>query len=459
MNLCPSLPVRLILASALAFALLSCKSASPPPTTSSTTSSSEAPPAPIPAPQPPTVSRPSPDVNVTSSGPVHRKHSAKKSVIVHSSPSPAPRPLPGAYEPPAPEMAPPPAPPPPREVTLGHPSPPPPPLREEHNGVVSMHIFYATDRSPAAPTVKGISYGPDENKTDNLSYGNLTVTIPPVHQAGELEAPSVFKLEFSENPAKHVILTQVTQQTKEAFFTDLHSAIAGAPRKDALLFIHGYNVAFPEAARRTAQLAYDLQFQGAPILYSWPSRASLSGYTADEESVQWTVPHLINFLQDLHDRTGANTIHIIAHSMGNRAILNALEILMREKSPVHFGQVVLAAPDVASSHFIQQIPIVQAAADHITLYASSRDQALAASQHVNHYPRAGQTGDLTVIPPVETIDASAVDTGFLGHSYFGQSVLVLKDMLDLIRDGLTAAHRSHLHPGLYGANTYWTFLP
>lgn len=333
------------------------------------------------------------------------------------------------------------------------------PLRQKKNGCVKLRVFYATDRGATAPGLKGVTYGPDESSSDALSYGSLVVSIPPVHTPGEIESPSIWKLEFSEDPAKHIVLEQVTAQSKDSFFSDLHAAVATTPRKEAFIFIHGYNVTFEEAARRAAQLSFDLQFAGAPILYSWPSRGTLAGYNADEESVQWTTPHLMSFLEDVHARSGATTVHLIAHSMGNRALLNALESMMRSKMDIHFGQVVLAAPDVARSHFVQQIPIMQAAADHITLYASSKDQALAASQRINHYPRAGQTGTLTVIPPVETIDASAVASGFMGHSYFGESVLVLSDMLYLIRDGLPAARRSHLRQNYYETNVYWRFFP
>ena len=47
-----------------------------------------------------------------------------------------------------------------------------------------------------------------------------------------------------------------------------------------MVFIHGFNVPFEDAIYRTAQLAHDLDFDGAPILYSWPSRGTMLGYVA-----------------------------------------------------------------------------------------------------------------------------------------------------------------------------------
>ncbi len=35
--------------------------------------------------------------------------------------------------------------------------------------------------------------------------------------------------------------------------------------------MHGYNTSFDNALYRTAQIAYDLDFDGATFLYSWPS--------------------------------------------------------------------------------------------------------------------------------------------------------------------------------------------
>jgi esterase/lipase superfamily enzyme len=50
--------------------------------------------------------------------------------------------------------------------------------------------------------------------------------------------------------------------------------------KDAFVFIHGYNVSFEDAARRTGQFAYDLKFVGAPIFTAGLQRA-ISAYYYD----------------------------------------------------------------------------------------------------------------------------------------------------------------------------------
>jgi len=41
---------------------------------------------------------------------------------------------------------------------------------------------------------------------------------------------------------------------------------------------------------RTAKLIYDLKVQGAPILYTWPSKGGIVGYAADEATIEWATP-------------------------------------------------------------------------------------------------------------------------------------------------------------------------
>ena len=351
-------------------------------------------------------------------------------------------------------MPPPPPPPPPVPETAAAPAGESSPSQRDSNIV---RVYYATDRQDRG-TPQSPIFGPDENTDGKLAYGVAEVSIPKDHRMGNLEEP-ILDIKILYNPAKYVTVLSSAETDENTFFTRLKNQVDGAPQKEVLVFIHGFNVTFGRALRRTAQLSYDLQFPGATICYSWPSRGSLFAYTADEDTVQWTAMHLLNFLQDVYQRSGATSIHIIAHSMGNRALLSALQLLGTSPAP-QFGEVVLAAPDVASSLFTQLVPTVQKHAKRITLYASSRDQALVASARVNHYRRAGDSnGTVTIIPPVETIDASSVDTGFLGHSYFGDNSSVLSDLYYLLKDGFPASKRSRLEQKTVQMGTYWAFRP
>jgi esterase/lipase superfamily enzyme len=325
-----------------------------------------------------------------------------------------------------------------------------------HNyGIV--RIFYATDRRRGTSSAPAEYFSGERGADDPLSYGVCGVSIPRDHRMGELEQRSILKFEFRNNPEKHVLLLNVQEEEPDIFFTELRGCVLGSSAKEAFVFIHGYNVSFEDAARRTAQLAYDLGFSGAPILYSWPSKGSAASYPADEATIEWTTPHLKRFLKDVAVRTGASTVHLIAHSMGNRALTRALEAMASELTPgqmLPFKQVVLAAPDIDADVFRQLARAIQKTCIKITLYASSRDVALAASRQFHSAPRAGGTNPgIVAVPGIDTIDASALETGFLGHSYFAENKSILSDIIRLFRTGKAPGERC----GMLMNATHWVF--
>lgn len=301
------------------------------------------------------------------------------------------------------------------------------------------------------------------NDRGTLVMGTCEVSIPERHEVGELEGPSVFRLEFSEDPTRHIVLLDIKPTPADAFYAELKERIARSGRKEALVFVHGYNVTFEKAARRTAQLAHDLRFDGAAVFYSWPSQGGLLQYTVDETNVVWTVPHLKEFLVGVATRTGARRVHLIAHSMGNRALTAALgrlsHELKREQTPM-FHEVVLTAPDIDAEVFRRDIaPAIIQTARRVTLYASSNDEALIASKRFHGYPRAGESGEhVVVVPGIDTIDVSAVDTSLLGHTYYGSNDTVLTDLAQLLLESKPPSRRDRLRSMVLGGMKYWIFL-
>jgi esterase/lipase superfamily enzyme len=312
------------------------------------------------------------------------------------------------------------------------------------------------DSRPAAQSE--VSYG---NERGELQLGTCDVTIPWTHRVGEIERPSILRLEVREDARKHIVVQRIERQGEERFYQQLRERLEAAPRREVFVFVHGYNVTFEGAARRTAQIAYDVKFAGAPIFFSWPSQGGLLKYAVDENNAQWTVPHLKQFLLDVVQRSGAESVNLIAHSMGNRALtvaLRELHLQLAGESAL-FNQIILAAPDVDAEIFRRDLaPALIQSARHVTLYASSNDQALIASRKVHGYARAGDSGTgLVVLPGIETIDVSLLDTSFLGHSYYGSSYPILDDIGLLIHQALPAARRRWLVPRPYGELTYWVF--
>ena len=345
---------------------------------------------------------------------------------------------------------------------------PEPPVKSSAPKVdpTTIDVFYGTDRKKTGNTKLSKFYGGERNNqsTDGpMEYGICKVSIPPNHKVGKIESPKWWKLEFRPNVKKHVVLQTIDQNSKEDFFEKLKNTVAASHQQQAFVFVHGYNVNFDDAAKRTAQIAYDLAFDGAPIMYSWPSRGDVKSYTVDESNIQWTKPHLQQFLAEIAESSGATTIHLIAHSMGNRALTRAFSDLVEEQESrlsEKFQKVILTAPDIDADVFKQEIaPAMLKSKAHITLYASSNDKALIASKVVHGHPRAGDSGEkLVVLPGIDTIDASAANTGLLGHSYFAESLDVITDIFELLNSGEKAANRSGLIPRSNTFGEYWEVL-
>ncbi len=378
-------------------------------------------------------------------------------------------PPPPAAPAPAAAPQPPPAPPPPATVDAGSLETkgiPARPAIDPDKNYARMRVFYATDRAPAADFRAAAQADKYTGKRGTMAYGQAFVSIPRGHVPGELEAPSIFRLEFREDPGRHVVLLDTVPQPKEQFLQGLQARIRGSRGKNAFVFVHGYNVAFADAARRTAQLAYDLSFDGAPIFFSWPSQASLSGYTVDESNIEWATPHIKRFLVDVAENSGADNLFLVAHSMGNRGLTRALATLMLERPDLkgRFREIILAAPDIDAEVFREElVPALVQAGQRVTLYASGQDLALKASKEVHGYPRAGDAGaggqGIVVVRGVDTIDASGVDDSILAHSYFVESIPVIRDIADMVRHRLPATQRDALKPVRSKDGGYWQIAP
>ncbi|MCH8276578.1 MAG: alpha/beta hydrolase, partial [Bacteroidetes bacterium] len=331
-----------------------------------------------------------------------------------------------------------------------------PDFLEEDPEYAVVDVFYATDR---LDTSKSDPKDKFRGERGELSYGRTIVSIPQGHQVGELESPSWLKFEFREDPAKHIVLLEVTPMDQGLYFSEINHSLGETGSNSAFVYVHGYKTSFEDAARRTAQLVYDRSYDGIPFFYSWPSDGSVLKYTADEADVRWTVPHLKEFLLDIVENTDVENFHIIAHSMGNRAVADALVDIARDYDEPLFNQVILSAPDIDADIFVRDIaPAITKVADRITLYASSRDRALQVSKTIHGYPRLGETGDhLVLIEGIDTVDASSINTDLLGHSYFAETQPLLEDLYDILSQGLAPAARN-LIPRVRDLLDYWLLL-
>ena len=372
----------------------------------------------------------------------------------------APEPVATAPPPPV-EPAPPPA----KSAPPAKMSPRPPadatsPSSGTQEPYVKVEVLYGTDRQRTGESSPARKYG---GRRGQLEYGVAQVSIPSSHRRGELEEPVWWLGEFREDPARHVVLLSADTLSAGEFALRIRERTTPEGKRDVLVFIHGFNVSFEEAVRRTAQIAHDIPFPGTPVSYSWPSTASIGpvGYRTDEGNVKWTEPNLRAFLTRIKASVADDVrVHLLAHSMGNRALSEVLRSMSGDADAAPFSQVILAAPDIDRQTFEEQIaPAVVRMASRTTLYASSTDRALKLSAEISSYPRAGQSDPpLVFVHGLDTIDATGIDTGLLGHSYIGSKPIVLTDLFNLLRFGMTPADRK-LRPVAPPDVRYWQFAP
>ncbi len=187
-------------------------------------------------------------------------------------------------------------------------------------------------------------------------------------------------------------------------------------------------------------------------------------YQRDGDNAAWTIAHLEQFLKDVKARTGVRDLHIIAHSMGNRALVGALGQLANDPSIVQpiVSQLVMAAPDVDVSEFkMLYAEAVDTCSRQATLYTSANDRALIASMKIHGYPRLG----LSLAEPhqftgVDSIEVSPIDPSLLGHSYYGSHPLLIRDLKAIIELAEPPNHRGWLIPIAEAPpKTAWRFSP
>jgi hypothetical protein len=157
-----------------------------------------------------------------------------------------------------------------------------PPERRETPEAWIVPVFYGTDRARTGKPAPQDFFGPGRGE---LSFGTVEVSLPKAREKGEMPAPAWWKpWQRKDDPSRFVLLLKVSPLEKGRFAAELRQAVSGSQVAEALVFVHGFKVPFAEAAERAAQVALDLEFQGVPLVYSWPSEGKVVWTT------RWTRP-------------------------------------------------------------------------------------------------------------------------------------------------------------------------
>ena len=302
---------------------------------------------------------------------------------------------------------------------------------EDPSGKV-FPVWFGTNREPL-----GDGFG--NKRAGKTTLGVAEVYVPEAHRFGEVGTSWWTKLRRLDLRDDMLRVQRIHSLDVAAFFALVDAAVTGARNPDgppqALVFIHGFNVSFEEAAVRAAQLGVDLDVSGATAFFSWPSRGSVAAYTADEATIDASERAIADFLTDFGRRCGAERVDVIAHSMGNRGLLRSLQRIAADaerRSKVKFGQIILAAPDVDRDLFLDLAHLYPEFCDRCTLYASNRDVAVHASSWVHWGHRAGYFQPYTVTAGVDTIAVPNFNVDLLGHGYFAAAERLLHDMWTIL---------------------------
>ena len=339
-------------------------------------------------------------------------------------------------------------------------------------------------RDPKAATwhVAYVTQNVSESAETGLEFGVAEINLPLMSRVrGALPLASE---EEGEQPGK-VAIQRRQAVPREQLYTYLHQQIDKAPQKDLLIFVHGFNVSFDEAVCRVAQMAEDMPFSGVILAFDWKSFGHEVGYVNDLITTGTTHSSLATVLAELRaELDDSHKIHILAHSMGNRYTLNALQLLAtyqplvglpretiskltaiqplfpewerwhpRYGEPVPIDNLIFAAADVDPGTFSKQLSDIHRVAEHMTLYCNEADFALDLSRIVNGQGKNGfrigdaRSGGASGVDVIRLQQVSVNDP--FGHSYYGSHVGMLTDLSLLLKGDKTPVARPTITAGAW----------
>jgi esterase/lipase superfamily enzyme len=305
-------------------------------------------------------------------------------------------------------------------------------------------VWYGTHRAlkDLADPAKGFSNA-DGGK---LIYGRAIVYVPKSHSFGETGSSWIIRKIFRKDDRLKIQEMTVLSENDFRTYMEWKLASRASGKRTAFVYVHGYNTEFEEAIIRAAQIGYDLKIEGVTALFSWPSKGSTFGYTADEATIQSSEPYLEQFLMSIISNPEVEEVNVLAHSMGNRALLRVVEKLAGNPAlpPKPINQIILAAPDVDVRIFEQLAKYYPQVSERTTIYVSAEDRALELSGWLHQFQRVGKAPPVNVLPDIDTIAVDEIDVSALGHTYFAEAHALLYDIFDLLRSDADPDYRQRL---------------
>ena len=236
---------------------------------------------------------------------------------------------------------------------------------------------------------------------------------------------------------------------------EVQRRLAAAPKKEVLLYVHGFNETFATAAFTAAELCHFLGREQVCAFFTWPASTTgnfLISYTATTESGDFAVEHLKKTIRMLATTPGVEGVQILAHSRGTAVTLKAvrelgLEAIAAGKEAANLYKIdnlVLLSPDIDVDIAAQQITgfvsdpdlvtvwpegrLPRVLKGRLTIYASPEDRALLVSRILfRSRTRVGQMRPedipeeaqryMAEVGRLDLISYQGKRTDFFGHSY------------------------------------------
>ncbi|WP_330999189.1 alpha/beta hydrolase [Oryzicola mucosus] len=300
--------------------------------------------------------------------------------------------------------------------------------------IAGAHAIFITTTRGAAEDQKQVFAG---DRSATLNYAMANVTVPLVHKSGQIEQRG---RRDSADQAKFFTATNVTAYDTQPKFMQAINADIAARGERVMVFVHGYNTGFDSAVYRVTQVVHDSGYTGTPVLFSWASGGTTSGYVYDRESASVARDQLEVTLRMLA-QSGARRIDIIAHSMGTwvtMETLRQLAITGDRDLGGKLGDVVLASPDIDVDVFKSQMRRYGKPTKPFVLLLSADDRALKLSGLLaGAGPRLGGYRDAADLARygVQVIDLST-ETGSdpFNHNKFADNPALIRLLGQRLRE-------------------------
>ncbi len=247
------------------------------------------------------------------------------------------------------------------------------------------------------------------DRSDRLRHLELTVSIPPTHQPGQLK----FGYANPDPRRQFALAGQTTLDNEKALQTRLRQALSRlAPsERDITVFVHGFNATQNETAFRAAQLAHDIRLPGEVVVYSWPSRGKALAYAYDGDSMLFARDGLEQLLRQIKG-VGARQVVLVAHSMGSALVMETLrQMELTSPGSAHrdLSGVILISPDLDVQVFRSQFSRLSRAPEPFVLFVSRKDKVLNLSARLRGTAKQSRLGNLENAELVSDLPVTVVD--------------------------------------------------